>query len=62
MSTKEKGGKKKHTHQESRQVDICGTWLMTGTTLKLEIRIRQKEGEGRIKDLILLESYVVKTY
>lgn len=35
---------------------------MTGTTLKLEIKVREKKGEDRIKKLIQLESYVVKTY
>ena len=54
--------KKKKNTKKSRQVDICGTWLMTGTTLKLEIRERQKEGEDRIKEWIQMESYVVKTY
>ena len=42
--------REKNTRTERRQVDICGTWLMTGTTLKLEMRVRQKEGEGRIKE------------
>lgn len=49
MSTKKK--KKNIQKKRCRQVDICGTWLTTGTVLKLEKWVRQKRGWRQNKDI-----------
>lgn len=43
--------KKNIQKKRCRQVDICGTWLTTGTVLKLEKWVRQKRGWRQNKDI-----------